>query len=83
MTNRDHHHITRRDKIYFASQRALRLEGANAELAWNDLAKRMELLSLKDVPKFDDLYRAIRGATMVGAGQMVVEYHIRDEILGQ
>lgn len=69
MTNRDHRHITRRHKLNCAANRMRKTR--NPEEAWFSLAERLDTLSAKDIPRFDDLYRAIRGATIVGAHKEV------------
>lgn len=57
--------MTRRDKLNCAANRMRKTR--NTDEAWFSLAERIDKLSMKDVPKFDDIYRAIRGATIVGA----------------
>lgn len=63
-TQRDHRQVTRRDKLFCAANRMAKLPTLDAGHAWFCLAERLHALSEKDIPKFDDLYRAIRGATV-------------------
>lgn len=58
--------IPRRERCYVVSKRARLLEGRNAARAWMELAIILDRLSDKDVPKFDDLLKAIRTATIKG-----------------
>jgi hypothetical protein len=64
-SDRDHRAVTRRDKLWAASMRMVRLNDQQRLVAWRELAGRLGDLAEKDVPKFDDLYRAIRGATVM------------------
>lgn len=56
--------MTRRDMCYFIGKRATRFRGRRAEIAWNLLAARVESFGEKDIPKFKDLLRAVRWATI-------------------
>jgi hypothetical protein len=55
--------VPRRDRCFLAARRAARLTDHEAQIAWRALVNHLEELSEKDVPKFNDLFRAIRRAT--------------------
>lgn len=60
--------MTRRDKCHLAAKRATRLKLRQAALAWYALAFALEELGKVDsayMPKFRDLYRSIRLATII------------------
>lgn len=61
---------TRRDRCLLIGRRARKLTRDEAACAWWGMAIQVEDLGERDVPKFVDLLRAIRGATV--AGKMVV-----------
>lgn len=58
--------VPRRDKCYWAGQRAALLQDRQAVKAWRELARSLEALGDSDVPKFGDLLSAIRFATFAG-----------------
>lgn len=58
--------MTRRDKCHLAAKRALKLRLRQAALAWYALAEYLDDLGQRDMPKFCDLYRGIRVATIIG-----------------
>lgn len=58
--------LPRRDRCFVYSRRASRLHQQQAAIAWNYLSGELESLSQRDIPKFEDLMRAIRHATAVG-----------------
>jgi len=68
-------HITRRDLLFVAAKRMNRLTNDEAKIAWTELTYRLDKLAEKDVPKFDDLYRAIRGATIMARTPLTCETH--------
>lgn len=65
--------IPRRDRCYFVGLRAARLYPDQAAIAWQHLAKRVESLGDKDLPKYADLISAIRDATFSGKHRIPVE----------
>lgn len=58
--------MNRRDKVYLVAKRAWRLTGCDAAKAWGHLALDLETIAKTDMPKFRDLLRAIRRATIAG-----------------
>lgn len=60
------HVLTRRDRCYLFGRRAARLTPAQAVVAWQSLAQRVEAMGDQDVPKFNDLLISIRTATLAG-----------------
>jgi hypothetical protein len=58
--------VTRRDKVCATGRRAQTLNATEAALAWQILAKKMEGMERRDMPKFNDLLRAIRESTISG-----------------
>lgn len=78
--------LPRRDRVYLAGARARLLSDATAAAAWLDLAGRLEDLGQMDVPKFRDLLRAIRQATITARRMhlsvVIDEKRIPPEILG-
>lgn len=58
------HRWRRRDYCFFVGLRAAKLNPSLAAVAWNTLARRLEALGDKDVPKFIDLLAAVRAATI-------------------
>jgi hypothetical protein len=54
----------RRDRCYFVGLRSGKLTSRQASRAWQSLARELEALGEKDVPKFHDLLHAIRAATI-------------------
>lgn len=56
--------MTRRDKCYLVGKRAGKLPPLEAAAAWQVLAGHIEDMSEQDIPKFNDLLRAIRKATI-------------------
>lgn len=55
--------LTRRDRCYLVGKRALTL--TDREAAWRIVAELLnEEMAERDVPKFEDLIGAIRGATI-------------------
>jgi hypothetical protein len=61
--------VTRRDLCDLVGQRAAQLSDRQATAAWRSLARDMEQLGEKDVPKFRDVIRAIRAATIEGVNK--------------
>jgi hypothetical protein len=57
---------TRRDLCYLVGVRASQLSPSQAAAAWKSLANLIENLGERDVPKFYDLLRRIRVATIDG-----------------
>ncbi len=64
--------MTRRDKCALVGKRASLLEPAQAKEAWYQLAILLDGMGDKDVPKFNDLLRAIRQSTIHGATALSV-----------
>lgn len=67
--------MTRRDKCHLVGKRAARLSLKEGEFAWFNLAARLEGLGSVEragLPKFNDLLREIRRAT-VSAKQLMKE----------
>lgn len=58
--------MNRRDRCWLIGRRASGLDRDEAATAWADLAKRIEDMGTLDVPKFEDVIRAIRLATISG-----------------
>lgn len=56
--------IPRRELCYIIGRRAFNLTVNEGARAWFDMATSLESLAHKDVPKFNDLVRAIRRATI-------------------
>ena len=56
--------VPRRVMLYCAGRRAQKLRPFDAANAWNILAHELEQLGERDVPKFKDLFQAIRIATI-------------------
>jgi hypothetical protein len=54
----------RRDMCFNVGARAARLPPDQAVIAWRILARRMEEMQDKDIPKFADLIISIRAATI-------------------
>lgn len=54
----------RRDRLGLLARRARRLESSAASKAWFTLAGLIEQLETRDVPKLNDLFSAIRTATI-------------------
>ena len=65
--------MTRRDQCYVVGRRAQTLNATEAALAWKALGIQIEDLGKKDMPKYFDLIRAVRAATICGR-------HLRGEI---
>lgn len=57
--------MNRRDRCYVVGRRASKIEGRRAAKAWESLARQLEAMGDKDVPKFYDLLVAIRAANLV------------------
>lgn len=55
---------TRRDYVYTVGIRASKLSPEQAHEAWQSLARQLEQMGDKDIPKFWDLLAAIRAATI-------------------
>lgn len=56
--------MTRRDKCRLVGLRAHRINDAQAARAWKVLAAELEQLGERDLPKFRDVLKAIRTATI-------------------
>lgn len=56
--------VTRRDRLHAAAMRAIKLDQEQAAIAWYAMVGDIELLGLRDLPKFEDVYRAFRRATI-------------------
>jgi hypothetical protein len=56
--------MTRRDRCHFYGARAQLLNQEQAAKAWHDFARQVEGMGMVDVPKFRDLLRAFRSATI-------------------
>lgn len=56
--------LPRRDMCYALSRRALKLSQPQAATAWLLLASSIHRLSDRDLPKFADLFDAVRRATI-------------------
>lgn len=56
--------MTRRDRCHFTGLRAGKLSPAQAAAAWDMLSVSLIELGATDVPKFSELLRAIRMATI-------------------
>lgn len=56
--------MTRRDKCDIAGRRAKLLTPKEAALAWGYLAGSLEGMGELDIPKFRDLFGAVRKATI-------------------
>lgn len=64
--------MTRRDKCVLVGKRASLLDPAQAREAWYQLAILLDGMGEKDIPKFNDLLRAIRLSTIYGASRLTV-----------
>lgn len=58
------HVTTRRDRCYFIGRRAATLSRAQAAEAWAFLATQLEGMADVDIPKFNDLLKTVRVATI-------------------
>lgn len=58
--------MRRRDMCHFIGRRASKLSPPEAAEAWFALARRLDALGERDVPKFLDLLAGIRAATILG-----------------
>jgi hypothetical protein len=58
--------MTRRDQCYLVGRRARTCNIAQCVAAWLDLSQRVEKMGDMDIPKFRDLIRAVRLATIAG-----------------
>lgn len=58
--------MTRRDMCHLIGKRAMKLDPFASLYAWESLAAQVEAFGEKDVPKFLDLLRAFRLATIQG-----------------
>lgn len=58
--------MTRRDKVFLVGKRATKLSKNQSAWAWHVLASQLELFGDMDMPKFRQLLRAIRVATIAG-----------------
>jgi len=56
--------MTRRDRCELVGRRAGLLNDGQAATAWKLLALQLESMGDMDIPKFRDLLKAIRGATI-------------------
>lgn len=56
--------MTRRDKCYLVGKRASQLSRYQRAYAWHLLAADLMALGNKDIPKFQDIVKAIRQATI-------------------
>lgn len=56
--------MTRRDKCHLIGRRASLLDRDQAAAAWWLLAGRLEAMGEQDIPKFKDLLRSVRRATI-------------------
>lgn len=56
--------IPRRDLCGLVGRRAQKLDTEQSSLAWQTLAKGLEELQGRDIPKFADLLGLIRGTTL-------------------
>lgn len=61
--------LPRRDRCYLIGGRAARLSKAESARAWQFLALKLEEMAEKDIPKFEDVVRAVRLATIEGKGK--------------
>lgn len=61
--------LTRRDLCFLCGSRAAFLSRHEAATAWLTLARDLETLSERDLPKFRDLITAIRAATIHARSQ--------------
>lgn len=57
-------YTTRRDLCFVIGRRASRLTPPAAAKAWESLARQLEAMGSRDVPKFADVASAIRTATI-------------------
>jgi hypothetical protein len=57
---------TRRDYCYAVGIRAAKLSPRQSQKAWESLARQLEAMGEKDIPKFWDVLAAIRAATIIG-----------------
>lgn len=63
------HFVTRRDKCWSVGRRALLLPPERAAIAWLAVARDLVAMGERDLPKFNDLLRSIRAATISEAGR--------------
>jgi hypothetical protein len=61
--------LPRRDRCYVTGRRALHLTGDRAAAAWRILAGELQDMGMMEIPKYRDLLRAIRKAT-IGARKL-------------
>lgn len=64
-----HRQLIRRDLCGIVGERAAKLSDRQAARAWRNLAKELEALCEKDIPKFRDLLSAVRRSTIQGRGE--------------
>jgi len=63
---RDRNQIPRRDRLYLISKRMQLLDPRQAAAAWYHLAGELEAQGTLDMPKFKNIVRSIRAATIQG-----------------
>jgi hypothetical protein len=61
--------LPRRDRCFATGRRALLLTGDRAAAAWRLLAGELQDMGMMEIPKYRDLLRAIRKAT-IGARKL-------------
>lgn len=67
--------MTRRDRCHFVAARACGLTDKQRQVAWSNLCLEVETLAEMDIPKFKDLLRAIRRATIAGKQAGTIDAH--------
>lgn len=61
--------LPRRDRCFLVGKRALQLRRRQAATAWYALAGQLVELGDSDIPKYKNVIRAIRKATILGVGK--------------
>ena len=69
--------MTRRDKCYFTGRRAHRLNPLEAARAWRMLAQSLESMGDSDIPKFAELLKSIRMATIISKRASILGAEMR------
>lgn len=70
----------RRDLCAAAGARASKLSPEQAQIAWQHLSESLQNLGDRDIPKFKDLFQAIRQATIEGKNPICPELDIEPVI---
>lgn len=62
--------LPRRDRCAIVGARMVRLDRAQASMAWRILATAIMDLEHRDIPKFNDIIQAIRHATIQSKNEL-------------